>query len=77
MGVTCVAGTGFGTPQTGQTTPNGGQVFFGGRAATVITWTTTAILIGIPSGASAEPNAVMVMVSVPGGGFLQGPSSRS
>jgi len=67
-----ILGTGFGTPERGQTTPVGGQVFFGGRAATVINWTNTAILIGIPSGASAGPNAVTV--SVPGGGFSQGPA---
>ncbi len=67
-----ILGQNFGTPSNGAITPNGGQVFFGGRSATVINWTNTAILIGIPSGAQAGSN--QVTVSVPGGGFSLGPN---
>lgn len=67
-----ILGQNFGTPTNGAITPNGGQVFFGGRSATVINWTNTAILIGIPSGAQAGSN--QITVSVPGGGFSLGPN---
>jgi IPT/TIG domain len=67
-----ILGSNFGTPASGSGTPAGAQVFFGGRVATIINWTNTAILIGIPSGAPAGSNPIVV--SVPGGGFSQGPS---
>jgi hypothetical protein len=68
-----ILGSGFGSPASGATVPSGAQVFFGGRTVSaIIGWSNTSILIGIPSTAPAGPNTITV--SIPGGGFSQGPA---
>jgi IPT/TIG domain-containing protein len=58
-----VFGQNFGTPQQGQQIPTGGQVLFGSRSATIVSWTNGSITMFPPPGSTSSAYTIIVVNS--------------
>jgi hypothetical protein len=64
-----IFGSNFGQPQSGTTVPPGGEVLFGARPATIVSWSNGSITIFPPAGSTPDKYTIIVV--------NQGGSSRA